>query len=341
MNLCGILDHFGYKTPDFSFIHESIWYDLGRFENWLIDRRGLNLGHVVPFRPRRLPGPNSPVSDGSQTSVSDGEEPFISASSMASKAASLPENLNGSEWEPSSSKATAGDDQAISSIEKLDGIGSFLTPLSEESMKKADILLRAQEEASRFTADPRLVQSWLEKSILDSSSLSIEIGHPLATPPHMVPHEETDSLESRENTLTGKIKEEPMSPEEKQPTLASINSAETPSKEISLNSKEQMKASPSSGRPQPIGEIAPVAASRKSKSKIRGLSILRSALEIPPEVKLLAGSRKPKATSTPQSLVVWYNPRFCHIGGLPTGSIEMKELKDSPKLPMKRQESPL
>ena len=83
------------------------------------------------------------VSDGSQTSMSDGEEPFISASSTASKAASLPENLNGSRWEPSSSKATTDDVQAISSIEKLDGIGSFLAPLSKESMEKADILLRA------------------------------------------------------------------------------------------------------------------------------------------------------------------------------------------------------
>ena len=105
--------------------------------------------------------------------MSEGEEPFISASSTASKATSLPENLNGSEWEPSSSKATAGDDQAISSIEKLDGIESFLTPLSEETMEKADILLKAREEASNFTADPRSIQSWLEKSTLDSLSLSI------------------------------------------------------------------------------------------------------------------------------------------------------------------------
>ena len=227
VNLCGILDHFGYKVPDFSFIHESIWYDLGRFENWLIDRRGLNLGDVVPFRSRRLPGPNSPVSDGSQTSVSEGEEPFISASSTTSKAASLPENLNGSRWEPSSSKATAGDDQAISSIEKLDGIGSFLAPLSEESMEKADILLRAREEASRFTADPCSIQSWLEKSTLDSSSLSIEICHPLATPPHTVLHEETDSLVLKEKPLAREIKEEPMSPDGVQPTPASISSAET------------------------------------------------------------------------------------------------------------------
>ena len=244
MNLCGILDHFGYKAPDFSFIHESIWYDLGRFENWLIDCRGLNLGDVVPFRSRRLPGPNSPVSDGSQTSMSEGEDPFTSASSMASKAASLPENLNGSEWEPSSSKATAGDDHAISSIEKLDGIESFLAPLSEETMEKADILLKAREEASIFTTDPRSIQNWLEKSTLDSSSLSIEICHPLATPPHTVLHEETDSLVFKENTLAGKIKEEPMSPRGIQPTPASVSSAETPPKEISLNSKKQTKASP-------------------------------------------------------------------------------------------------
>ena len=62
----------------------------------LIDRRGLNLGDVVPFRSHRLPGPTLPVSDESQTSASEEEEPFISASSTTGKAASLPENLNGS-----------------------------------------------------------------------------------------------------------------------------------------------------------------------------------------------------------------------------------------------------
>ena len=341
MNLCGILDHFGYKAPDFSFIHESIWYDLGRFENWLIDRRGLSLGDVVPFRSRRLPGPNSPVSDRSQTSVSEGEEPFISASSTASKAASLPKNLNGSGWEPSSSKITAGDVQTISSIEKLDGVKSFLAPLSKESMEKADILLRSREEASYFTRDQHSIQSWLEKSNPDSSSLSIEVDHPLATPPHTVPQKETDPLLPKESLTARKTKEEPMSPGGAQPTAASKSSAKAPPEEISLDPRNPTETSLSSERPQPIGGMAPTAAPRKSKSKICGLSILRSALQIPLEVKLLAGSRKPKATSTPQSLVVRYNSRSCRIGGLPTGSIEMKELKDSPNLPMKRQESPL
>ena len=173
--------------------------------------------------------------------MSEGEEPFISASSTASKAASLPENLNGSGWEPSSSKTTAGDVQAISSIEKLDGIKSFLAPLSEESMDKADILLRSREEASRFTADQYSIQSWLEKSTLDSSSLSIEVDHPLATPPHTVLHEETDSLVLKENPLAGKIKEEPMSPGGVQPTSASISSAEAPPREFPWIRKIQQR----------------------------------------------------------------------------------------------------
>ena len=42
------------------------------------------------------------------------------------------------------------------------------------------------------------------------------------------------------------------------------------------------------------------------------------------EVKLLASGKKPKATSTPQNLMVWYNPHSCHIAGLPTGSMSGK-----------------
>ena len=163
-------------------------------------------------------------------------------------------------------------------------------------MEKADILLKAHEEAPIFTADPRSIQNWLEKSTLDSSSLSIEICHPLATPPHTVLHEETDSLVSKENTLAGKIKEEPMSPGGIQPTPGSVRSAETPPKETSVNPKKQTKASPPSGRSQPLGAIAPTVAPQKSKVKTRGLSVLA----IPPEVNLLASSRKPKATSTLQ-----------------------------------------
>ena len=256
------MDHFGYKAPDFSFIHESIWYDLGRFENWLIDRRGLNLGDVVPFRSRRLPGPNLQVSDGSQTSASEEEEPFISASSMASKAASLPENLNGSKWEPSSSKATAGSNLAVSSIERLDGIESFLTPLTEEAVEKADALFRAWEEVSNFTADPCSIQGWLEKSTSDPPSSATKIYHPLATPPHTILSEETvfPVKVLVEKLPAGKIKEEPLSPGGGQPTPTSAIFAEPQPKEIPSSSGKQAKASSSPGRPQPIGAIAPTAA---------------------------------------------------------------------------------
>ena len=117
LNLCGILDLLGYKAQDFTFIHESIWFDLGRFKNWLIDCRGLNLGDVVPFRLCRLPGPTFLVSNDGQTSTSDEEETFISASSTASKATSLPEHLNDNGWELSSSRAMARSDIDVSSIE--------------------------------------------------------------------------------------------------------------------------------------------------------------------------------------------------------------------------------
>ena len=142
-----------------------------------------------------------------------------------------------------------------------------------------------------------------------------------------------------EELPAGKIKEEPLSPGGGQPTPMLANSAEPQPKEIPSSLGKQEKASSSPGRPQPIGAVAPTAAPRKSKAKIRGLSILHSALEVPLGVKLLASSKKPKATSTPQSLMVWYNLHSCHLGGLPTGSIEMKELKDSTDSPIKGKES--
>ena len=261
INLCGIFDHFGYKAPDFSFIHESIWYDLGRFENWLIDRRGLNLEGVVPFRSCRLPGPTFPVSDGSQTSTSEEEEPFISASSMASKAASLPENLNGSEWEPSSSKATVGSNLAISSIERLDGIESFLAPLTEV-IEKANTLLKVREHASSFTPVSGSIQSWLEETASDPPSPIIEVYHPLASSPHAVLSGETLSPVKAlvEELPARKIKEEPLSPESGQSTPMSADFADPQLKDVSTGLGKQAKASSSPRRPQPIGAIAPTAA---------------------------------------------------------------------------------
>ena len=188
---------------------------MGHFENWLIDRRGLNSGDVVPLRSCRLPGPTFPVSDGSQTSMSEEEEPFISASSTASKAASLPENLNGSKWEPSSTKATAGSDLAISSIEKLDGIESFMAPLTEEIIEKADALLIAWEDASTFSTVSDSIHGWLEKAASDPPSSITKAYHPLASSPNAVSSEETISpVKSKtEEPLIVKIKEGPMFPE--------------------------------------------------------------------------------------------------------------------------------
>ena len=105
-----------------------------------------------------------------------------------------------------------------------------------------------------------------------------------------------------------------------------------------LGKKGKISSSPK--RPQPIGASAPTAAPRKSKPKVRGLSILRSALEVPLEVKLLTSIKKPKATSTPQNLVVWYNLLSCHLGRHPTGSIKMKELKSSPDSPIEERKPP-
>ena len=154
------------------------------------------------------------MSDGSQTSASEEEELFISASSTASKAASLPENLNGSKWEPSSSKATAGSDLAVSSIERLDGIESFLIPLTEQVIEKADAFLKARKEASNFTPDPCSIQSWLEKTASDPPFSTTKVHHPLATSPHGILSGEMISPVKVlvEELLAVKIKEEPLSP---------------------------------------------------------------------------------------------------------------------------------
>ena len=154
------------------------------------------------------------MSDRSQTSESEEEEPFISASSTASKATSLPENLNSSEWEPSSSKATAGSDLAVSSVERLDGIESFMAPLTEKVIEKADTLLNAREDASSFTTVSSSIQSWLEKTASDLPSSITEVFHPFASSPNAVSSGETLSPVKAltEEIPMGKIKEEPMSP---------------------------------------------------------------------------------------------------------------------------------
>ena len=65
LSLGGALEHFGYKVPDLRFFYESIWYNLSRFENWFMDRRGGFLSLFTRNRYFRLPAPNSPESDSS------------------------------------------------------------------------------------------------------------------------------------------------------------------------------------------------------------------------------------------------------------------------------------
>ena len=327
MNLCGILDHFGYKAPDFSYIHESIWYDLGRFEDWLIDRRGLNLGDVVPFRSRRLPGP--PCPDSEDTSPSEGEEPFVSASSTASKAVSLPEHLNGSEWDSSSPKAIANNDLALSSIEKPAEAEPFMAPLTEEMIKKVNILPEPNEDNSSVS-----IHGWLGKTTSASPSIT-EIQHPLSSSPT-----EPDSQGITIDELSmQKMKEEPDFFTSAQAVQLSSSFTAVVAENKQPNQSKHTDAPSPMKDPPLIAPVVPKAAPRKSKARVRGLSFLSSALEVPSEVKLLAGGRKPSATSTPQNLSVGYNPCSCRLGGLPIGSIEMKEFKSLSSVSPKKEKS--
>ena len=142
-----------------------------------------------------------------------------------------------------------------------------------------------------------------------------------------------------EELLGGEIKEEPMFPESgsSTPLSASFTDFQFKAESPGFGKKGKIPSSPK--RPQPIGANAPTTAPQKPKPKVLGLSILYFTLEVPLEVKLLAGGKKAKATSTPQNLMVRYNLRSCCIGGLPTGSIKMKELKSSPDSSIKGEKS--
>ena len=183
------------------------------------------------------------------------------------------------------------------------------------------------------------INGWLEKTISDPPTSNSEIYHPLASSPKadtpgvtLLPQKVVT-----EELLVGKIKEEPMFPESGHSTPLSASFTDPQLKAEATGLGKQGKISSSPKRPQPIGASASIAAPRKSKLKARGLSILCFALEVPLEVKLLASGKKPKATSTPQNLVVRYNLHSCRQGGFPTGSIKMKELKSSPNSPIKEE----
>ena len=86
LSLGGALEHFGYKAPDLQFFYESIWYNLSRFENWFMDRRGGFLSLFTRNRYFRLPAPNSPESDSSDDEEGPTRLPtstIVSTSSIA------------------------------------------------------------------------------------------------------------------------------------------------------------------------------------------------------------------------------------------------------------------
>ena len=239
----------------------------------------------------------------------------------------MPEHLNCSEWVPSSSKATASSDLAISSIEKLAGVESFVAPLTGEMIEKADALLKAREDNSSAS-----IHGWLEKTTSASPSIT-EIQHPLSSSP-------TESV-SKEITIDElslqKVKEEPSFPGSAQPAQLSSSFTAVASENNHPNLAKHRETPSPRKNPLLIAPVAPKAAPRKSKAKVWGLSFLHS--EVPSDIKLFAGGRKPTATSTPQNLSVRYNPRSCRLGGLPIGSIKMKELKSPSSVSLKKEKS--
>ena len=108
------------------------------------------------------------------------------------------------------------------------------------------------------------------------------------------PSEESATLKKPGPQL--KVKEEPPTPESytSSASLSMVNTiAIQPEPKIILSTTMlEKKVTSSSERPQPIGASVPLAAPCKTKPKGRGSSILRSALEIPMEVKLLPGHKK-------------------------------------------------
>ena len=196
-------------------------------------------------------------------------------------------------------------------------------------IKRASALLRVQENSSAASVS---IHGWLGKASSTPSSIT-EVQHPLSSSPA-----ESASQETTINEIPmQKVKEEPLFPKSTQPAQLSSNFTAAFAETDHLNSAKQRKTPSPAKNPQLIAPVAPKTAPRKSKAKVQGLSILRSALKVPLDIKLLVGGRKPTATSTPQNIAVRYNPHSCCLGGLPTGSIEMKELKSPSGLSPKKE----
>ena len=241
--------------------------------------------------------------------------------------------LNGG-LDPSSTKTTVGSELEASSMKKLDGIESFMAPLMPEDIAKADILLKLQENDPISTTTPVSILSWLHDVHTELLPSTTEVPHPLAPSPSPDIGENSSKPEeilTLEKPSASKldVKTEPsaskLDVKEESPASGlhtqSSNPGSTPllsnpKKPNQQASEEDGEVSFSPSRPQLIGATGLVAAPCKAKPKVRSFSVLHSALEVTLAVKLLAGSKNPRANSMPQGISMWYNPCASHIGGL-------------------------
>ena len=144
----------------------------------------------------------------------------------------------------------------------MDGIESFMVPLTEEVIEKADALLKVWEDASTLTTVSYSIHGWLEKAACDPPSSITKVYHPLASSPTAVSSGETifPVKAITEEPLVEKIKEEPMFPESGLSTPISADFTDPQLEAESPDLGKRRKIPPSPKRPQPIGANAPTAA---------------------------------------------------------------------------------
>ena len=232
------------------------------------------------------------------------------------KAASLPENITDSCLVPSPATATMGSDAPMSLIEKLECIESFMVLLTEESLTKDTALLERRGDSSFSTTTSDPVVSWFCSSNMEPPTSILEVSHPLAM---LLTSEVENLLPNSEESFTSEcpitsglaIKEELLTLEFSSSTVPTTMVDTTPNQtksgNVSSTTKGCTQVVPLPKRTSPVGASGPTVTPHKPKAKAWGVFILHSALEVPLEVKILAKGKKARTTSTPQSLVVWYN----------------------------------
>ena len=111
----------------------------------------------------------------------------------------MPKNIAESGLDPSSTQATIGSELAVSSMEKLDEIESFMAPLLSEAIVRADALLKLRENESISTVTLMSILGWLHNTNTGSPPSTSEVPHPLALSPSP---DINESSSKPEKTLT-------------------------------------------------------------------------------------------------------------------------------------------